>query len=595
MIRFLRIIIIVLLISLSLSFIFSKDGSGNDNAFNPDTFIPHPAIPDHIFFASNGGSPPPDQYIIIIDRGQPWSITNDTGWLVLSEPIRKDEINSRVDVSIDISNLEPGKYETEYVVTGDNGTSKGNVTLYISSVRVSFKDIENLLLFDNPIIHKIPNYPFSQSIADFNNDGNLDIAVINNKGKRKLGKKLLPYYDGKKKSSFLTIFLGDGKGTFKRKRQIKTGVNSVDMCTGDFNGDSIIDIAVANAGKIKPMRIEDRDETRGKFLFQSISIFYGKLTGEKIKFSKKKIKSVNLPINISSADLDLDGKDDLLVLDDSDNQVVFPTEDYDLDFSSNFNLKVFKATKNGFSIDRKFLNGFGTFLEVDLEANTFLRQIGLVVGDFDNDGDPDVISSKVKKYDFFIKNNLFFLENQGNGLFIKKKIALNNLGTHLVAGPMVMPGDFDNDGFADLISIKNTLLGMGRLFPGNGDGSFSVSSASMFLAGSNSEAKLRENMKMFVADLNGDDNLDFVFPSLRASTGLKDSQYSELIDKVGDWLIILFGEGDGNFFATHINFPQKDALKKVPRAVAGGDFNNDGMVDLSLLVDNKLAVFLQIK
>ena len=66
--------------------------------------------------------------------------------------------------------------------------------------------------------------------ADFNGDGNLDLAVGNNA------------------DSTVSILLGNGDGTFQAGRAFATGPNAFSVAAGDFNGDSLPDLAVADAG-----------------------------------------------------------------------------------------------------------------------------------------------------------------------------------------------------------------------------------------------------------------------------------------------------------------------------------------------------------
>jgi len=73
-------------------------------------------------------------------------------------------------------------------------------------------------------------FPRSLAAADFNGDGNLDLAVAN------------AYSDT------VTILLGDGKGGFipASGSPITVGSGSSAVVTGDFNDDGIPDLAVAN-------------------------------------------------------------------------------------------------------------------------------------------------------------------------------------------------------------------------------------------------------------------------------------------------------------------------------------------------------------
>ena len=88
--------------------------------------------------------------------------------------------------------------------------------------------------FQSPVAHTTGNFPFSVAAADFNGDGVLDLAVSNNH------------------DTTVSILLGKGDGTFQPKVDFPATNLSFGgptaIATGDFNGDGIVDLAVANGG-----------------------------------------------------------------------------------------------------------------------------------------------------------------------------------------------------------------------------------------------------------------------------------------------------------------------------------------------------------
>src|SRR5439155_7272305 len=70
--------------------------------------------------------------------------------------------------------------------------------------------------------------PNSVATADFNGDGKLDLAVANFSG------------------NTVSIFLGNGDGTFHVQLDYATGTDPYSVAVGDFNRDGKMDLAVAN-------------------------------------------------------------------------------------------------------------------------------------------------------------------------------------------------------------------------------------------------------------------------------------------------------------------------------------------------------------
>src|SRR5215831_8915408 len=74
-------------------------------------------------------------------------------------------------------------------------------------------------------------HPYSVAEGDFNGDGILDLAVANQ-----------IFFDGT-----VSVLLGNGDGSFQAAQSFSAGSNPVSVAVGDFNGDGILDLAVANA------------------------------------------------------------------------------------------------------------------------------------------------------------------------------------------------------------------------------------------------------------------------------------------------------------------------------------------------------------
>jgi hypothetical protein len=77
-------------------------------------------------------------------------------------------------------------------------------------------------------------WPASVAVGDFNGDGILDLAVANFFGNT-------AYY-----GNTVSVLLGKGDGTFQAQTTYATGNGPSSVAVGDFNGDGILDLAVAN-------------------------------------------------------------------------------------------------------------------------------------------------------------------------------------------------------------------------------------------------------------------------------------------------------------------------------------------------------------
>jgi|HubBroStandDraft_2_1064218.scaffolds.fasta_scaffold06493_3 hypothetical protein len=116
--------------------------------------------------------------------------------------------------------------------------------------------------------------PISLATGDFNEDGNLDLAVVEDVGTG----------DG-----VLAIFLGDGKGGFKLSASYALGPVSVSVAVADLNGDGHLDVAVTNKGFTGPAN-----------MMTFFGDGHGKLRGRRV------YKIAGAPSGIEAADLNAD-------------------------------------------------------------------------------------------------------------------------------------------------------------------------------------------------------------------------------------------------------------------------------------------------
>jgi hypothetical protein len=254
-------------------------------------------------------------------------------------------------------------------------------------------------------------------LRDVNKDGRLDIAV------------------GAPDEDKLLIYFGDGRGGFPAPSQeIETAPNPFGMADGDLNGDGNLDFAVLAPKK-------------GAAISQ-LSILLGDGTG---RFTLSTMDVPPAPSSVRIADCDRDGKADLIVAGALPENVT----------------GCFIATYLG--------DGTGSFtLKQNISLGRASTKGEIAVGDFNEDGIPDVAWPKAAVEVFGTELLVFFGDGTGN----------------LIAGPSLTVGqephtvitaDLNKDGHLDLANTNRT-DGTVTCLLGDGHGTFTTSSTTSVLS-----------------------------------------------------------------------------------------------------------------
>lgn len=260
--------------------------------------------------------------------------------------------------------------------------------------------------FGSPIIFPLTGVPIGLVTGDFNSDNQLDLATVNETGDNTA-------YN-------ITVLLGDGTGGFVEQRNFNVADFPYSIAAGDFNGDTIIDLAVG---------------TFNTDLGNIVSILQGDGIGNFLDSGKFIV-----------------GRDPYLII--------------TADFNNDNALDI--ATANMSSDDVSILlgNGNGDFQAVKNFpiGNT---PIGIITDNFNGDSNLDIATVNFNSR----TNNTTILRGDGNGNF-SAPITLASGGNATVIGT----ADFNGDDTIDIVTIGDqvsTFLGESSI-PGGPSGDFST-------------------------------------------------------------------------------------------------------------------------
>jgi hypothetical protein len=294
--------------------------------------------------------------------------------------------------------------------------------------------------------------PAHVQAIDFDKDGDLDLMI------GVLG-MLFPNND---KIGSVVILENDGKCNFKKHVVVDKVARVSDVRAGDLDGDGDMDLAVAQFGY-------DDGETRW---IENLGDW---------KFKSHILQNLSGPINVEIVDIDNDGDLDIVSLVSQEWEEIYC---FFNDGKGNFTPKLLWGSSNqdygssGISMcdldkdgdmDILYTNGDAfdyippqgrpwhgvQWLENKGNLNFEFHRICSFTGatnvraaDIDNDNDLDLfVVSEFNLWNTPDAYSLIWLENDGKMQFTKHEITKNP--THLLC---CEPGDFNNDGFVDLIT-----------------------------------------------------------------------------------------------------------------------------------------------
>ena len=516
------------------------------------------------------------------------------------------------------ANFPVGKEPNSLVLGDFNGDGINDIAIVNSADNtVSILLGKSDGTFSSQVTYATGTAPVAIATGDFDGDGNLDLAVTNG------GCLLLEGNANCGDGHTISIFLGNGDGTFQDQVDYTTGTYPTSLAVADLNADGILDLAIANVNdgtvsillgigdgtfqaqvvypavlNVQSLIVADFNGDNKPDLAVAAS---GDSTGVAILLGNgdgtfQKPLDFQGQAPLAAADFNLDGKMDLFAgggvyLGNGDGTFVlhatYPGEAAVAAADVNGDGKPDLVVGGGSyavgggpysdTVGIMLGNGDGTFQSA-VQYLTGLQPIYLAIADVNGDGKLDVVvaDSGCGIYPCtsgtITPGTVSVLLGFGDGTFV----GTSDYAFPFSNPPNVVSADFNGDGKPDLAAVASFSVGASSLgvYLGNGDGTFQpvISTA------------LTQSLGWLVAaDFNGDGKADLA--------SVLTSNCSDSSTCLPGNAVIFIGNGDGTFQKqSQVVIPGQDSLS----GITTGDFSGDGKLDLAVtdVTANQAMIFL---
>ncbi len=363
------------------------------------------------------------------------------------------------------------------------------------------------VVFDNGPV------PYSVAVGDLNGDGKPDLAVAN--------------ADGNTVSIFRNTATPGGStaATFANRVDIATGTWPTSVAIGDLDGDGKPDLAVT-VRTSNVLSVYRNISTSGSLTLESFAAGVDFATG-------------TAPLTVAIADLDIDGKPDLAIINQTNNT-----------------LSIIRNTTTSGSITAA---SFAPKVDFSTGSNPY----GIAIGDLDGDGKPDIAVANVSGSAVSIYRNTTISGSITTTSFTNKiDIAAESPRAVAIA-------DIDGDGKSDLIvsNVQVHTLSIYRSIATPGVITTASFGAKVSFATGNSPGAIT------IADLDGDNKPDVALVNVQ----------SNLISVYRNTATL------GSITSTSLSTKTDFLVGGNPFGIASGDLTEDGKSDLAV-VSNQLGL-----